>query len=195
MHPLAVAKASLLFNSASNSMRALRTVTDGDEAYVIYSDFLTAWVKIFTVLEKGSKTSAQSRQWFGKKKRDRRELGILQYFYQARNDDTHGLEPVIHITRGTAIFPVKEGEEYTVLEGRQIGLSLIDKDGNRVIPDRHTHCNITPSTVTTRDGTKLHPPISYKGEPIKDISIFGLTRIALDYSEEMIKEAVGLQDS
>ncbi|MEZ5917733.1 MAG: hypothetical protein R3C40_09265 [Parvularculaceae bacterium] len=55
------------------------------------NSFTTA-KNVYTQIEKGSKSSAQSRQWFGSKKEFRRNDQLLQYMFQARDDDEHGLD-------------------------------------------------------------------------------------------------------
>src|SRR5690606_6082168 len=53
--------------------------------------FLRARKAIYTILEQGAKADPKSTMWFGKKNAARRRDPPLQYLYQARNDDEHGL--------------------------------------------------------------------------------------------------------
>jgi hypothetical protein len=76
------------------SEKALNELAECND-YQTFSDtwytFLVAWKNIYTALEQGSKASAQSRQWFGAKKQARKGDKLLQYLFEARNDDEHGL--------------------------------------------------------------------------------------------------------
>ena len=67
-----------------------------------WTDFLVSTNAIYTILEVGAKGSPQSRQWFGRKKIERRNDPLLQYLHQARNADEHGMAPVADRSRGNS---------------------------------------------------------------------------------------------
>jgi len=188
------------------------------QSYDDFSDrwyvFLTSFKNTYTVLEQGAKQSPQSRQWFGKKKRARKNDQLLQYLFEARNDDEHGLDsPVQLIPEKHEIGIRQPGFSNTVLlnggpfrnvvvsgfetavvfEGQKPppGLQAQSLDGKPVLVKR------TPSTtvladVTARGGRTIHPPTSHLDKAIEDRSPVAVAILAVSYLETLLADASSL---
>lgn len=161
----------------------------------LWFGFLTAFKSTYTALEQGSKTSPQSMQWFGAKSRQRRSDELLQYLYQARNDEEHGLD------QGTRAVPGRMTLQVTVPESLQIDLfsvqvesgvaRLADGQLAKVIERQSPHIVLVP--VRDRDKAKVHPvPTRHFGQPIEDQSPLNIAQLALAYLTEMVNEVEGL---
>ena len=76
-------------------MKNLDTCNTFDQFSEQWYIFLVSAKSVWTVLQQGAKFSAQSQHWFGNKQKKRRADALLQYVYQARNDEEHGLQAVL----------------------------------------------------------------------------------------------------
>jgi hypothetical protein len=92
MKPEAIRKARARLQRAQEAYDCLILPGTEETFEANWTDFLIASHTVYTSLEQGAKDNATSRQWFGSKKRERREDPLLQYVHQARNADEHGLE-------------------------------------------------------------------------------------------------------
>lgn len=92
-----VTKAEARLRLARTHASALRACKSHDEFTDTWYQFLVTYKNVYTALEQAAKGSAQSRQWFGGKKNERRDDPLLQYLFQARDADEHGIEPVTHL--------------------------------------------------------------------------------------------------
>lgn len=181
-----------------NIDKAIRELDAGGtfEAFTdTWFSFLTAYKSIYTALEQGAKVSAQSRQWFGSKSSERRGDELLQYLYQARNDEEHGLE------NATKAVPGRATLEIVVPDSLQIDLSNVAFHGNtarlsngdtaRVIENIPPHVILVP--VQDRGRNEYRSPTTHLGIPIQDASPLGVARLAQTYMERVVKEAEGLK--
>lgn len=191
MKPQAIEKALRRLRVASGALDQLKTATSDEEFDDAWFIFLTSWKGIYTTLEQGSKDSAQSRQWFGGKKAERKRTDYLQYLFIARNDEEHGLGQ--SVGRGLAgsirLVPgpnAKPGEplhftwdpDPTGVSGK---MEIIREVQGRLL-----------GPVKDRDGTEIEAPWVYVGEvPLfTPIEIAGL---ALTYAEKLIQDAEAFQ--
>ena len=71
-----------------------------DEWFTLVVALKSVWSK----LQQGSKTSPQTRQWFGAKVRERKADEVLQYMFIARNDDEHGLDGILQYREGKLTY-------------------------------------------------------------------------------------------
>ncbi|MEQ1883291.1 MAG: hypothetical protein ABL878_20240, partial [Burkholderiales bacterium] len=91
----ALTKARRRLNVARTAAAALDQAPDFDAFSEQWYVFLHAAKGVYTTLEQGAKTSAQSRQWFAGKNAARKNDSLLRYVSEARNDDEHGIEEPI----------------------------------------------------------------------------------------------------
>jgi len=92
--PLAITKARSRLLTAKGALGDLQTCRDYNLFAAKWYIFLVAFKGVYSALGRGAEASPQSRQWFGARNRERRSDPLLQYLYQARDDDEHGLNPV-----------------------------------------------------------------------------------------------------
>jgi hypothetical protein len=105
-HVITMKKQAL--EQAHNQLQEAKAIVEELRQSSNFREFSTAWSaflihanRVYTKLEAGSKSNAQSRQWFGRKKQERKTDQLLQYLRQARNSDEHGLEPVTEVVPGS----------------------------------------------------------------------------------------------
>lgn len=191
MDPRALEKARSRLRNIDKAIREL----DAGGTFEAFTDawfsFLTAYKSIYTALEQGAKVSPQSRQWFGSKSSERRADELLQYLYQARNDEEHGLE------NATKAVPGRATLEIVVPDSLQIDLSNVVFDGNtarlpngdmaKVIENIPPHVILIP--VQDRGRNEYRPPTAHLGKSIQDASPLGVARLAQSYMVRMAYEA------
>lgn len=169
---------------------------------------LTSSKSVWTILEQGAKSSAQSRQWFGAKKRERRSDELLQYMFEARNCDEHGLEAVVmeipSYTSFEARFEVGTppelvaGAEVTAFSfdptGGVMHIEATDPQGKAIrtkLPTRFVEHG--PSTrlapIKDRAGKTIKPPEWHLGVRIPEAYPIPAAARTLNYLEKLIEEA------
>lgn len=137
--------------------------------------FLAAAKNVWTVLEQGSKASPQSKQWFGGKKNVRRADPLLQYMFEARNDDEHGLQFM--------------GEH---VPGRITGSRRVETPEGPAILIEGIPPHIKLVAVRGRGGRIIQPPTEHKGQPLSDNSPHKLAALCLAYLSSLVIEAAAL---
>ena len=168
-----------------------------------YQDFAGHWYlflvsskNIYTMLEQGAKDNPQCRQWFGGIKQTRKSDPLLQYLFQARNDDEHGLNDVTRLVPGhTAIGKAKPGYSKKISmsistdeKGKLTINSLKSHDGLPVLIEQSSpHAVLMP--VSGLGGIIYNPPIEHLGAPLPDDSPLTVGRLGLSYLEALVAEA------
>lgn len=163
--------------------------------------FLRAWKNIFTMLQQAVKGDPKAIMWFGKKSAFRRRDPLLQYLYQARNDDEHGLTRVTNREPGGIAFgkPIVPGPVHI----GKLTISMVG--GNIGIIDGGGHENFDPSfefikpslrllPVKDRDKAKTYnPPTEHMGRPFAGGTIpFAVAEAGLSYVSDLLKDAINL---
>ena len=95
MQQKAISKAQSRLRNAQEAVEKLAASNSFDKYYDAWSAFIHNAKGIYTVLEQGAKINAKSNQWFGTKNSFRRRDELLRYVSEARNDDEHGIEPIM----------------------------------------------------------------------------------------------------
>lgn len=211
MDSRAVEKAKSRLRIAKHALGDLKTSKTFGEFSDHWYVFLTSTKNICTVLEQGSKTSPQSKQWFGSKKQIRKADSLLQYLYEARNDDEHGLGSSVDLLPEKHEIGVS-GDGYSnsmVLNGgpfKDVFISgcetAIVFEGCAPPPDlrvtsldgRPVRAMRTPATiflteVTARDGRAYAPPSIHLSQEISDNSPIAVANLAILYFEGLVEEA------
>lgn len=194
MNPLAVTKARSRLRVASDTVKSLATCKDYDTFTGLWFTFLTAAKSVYTTLEQGSKISAQSRQWFGGKAQERRNDPLLQYLYQARNDDEHGLSFGAEQVPGNLAIGVNQpgySTAMTINSGPDGTLHVASMD-NKPVLIAHTPPHVKLIRVHGRSHEPYDPPENHNGVHLADRSPFAVARIMIDYLESLINEAGSL---
>ena len=194
---------SRAIQQAQTRLRTCQETLDGLRQSKSYQDFsghwyvfLVAWKNIYVLLEQGAKASAQSRQWFGAKKAERRNDELLQYLFEARNSDEHGLEETtefrpghLHIgvmgaglsnaIRLDGTFGPGQTMRVTSLDGLPIG---VEQKPSRIVL----------AVVYARGNRTLLPPTKHKGVLLPDQEPLTVAALAPTYVENLVSEASSL---
>jgi hypothetical protein len=193
---------------ALEDLRASETFREFSDNWYI---FLTSAKNVYTVLEQGAKSSPQSRQWFSGKQNLRRSDPLLQYLYEARNDDEHGLGSSVGFQPETYEFGIsKPGYSNTVVVnggpfkdvvfsgwGTAVrfqgtapppGFEVTPLDGQPVL-NRATPATTILVEISARGGRKYVPPTMHLGLPLNDTSPIGAATVALVYLDSLLEEA------
>ncbi len=196
---------------AVEDLRAYLEIEDLQSFEDTWFTFLFSWKSIYTTLEQGSKTTPQSRQWFGGVKQDRKDDDLLQYLFEARNDDEHGLETSIKtVPELTEIGVRGHGVSNAVLingpgiiggvaincgaaiayEGHpsQNPYKVTALDGKPILT-RHTPAHVTLKPVFARGNRIYLPPQNHRGNPLEDKRPLAVATLALTYIESLVEEA------
>lgn len=171
-----------------DQLRSSRNHSDFEEAW---TNFLLAHNAIFTILEQSAKHSPQSRQWYGRKKNERRKDPLLQYLHQARNADEHGIEPITVDVPGSVNVI---GDVYGGLikfDGQGRPAFFMEKRPDGTYPDVvaiEPHARLV-AVKDERFGDIFQPPKEHAGSPIEDDSPIGVATLSMNYVLAMIEEA------
>lgn len=208
----AIQKARSRLRNAKAALTTLDSTKDFIEFADSWSLFLVSWKGIYTVLEQGSKTSPQSQQWFGAKKRIRRNDQLLQYMFEARNDDEHGLE--ISVTYEDQFLQVGmpepgESEHYQIgggpIKGKPLvifgrgsshkfmgstseGITVTSLDG-KPIPIRSRPSRAALTEVNARGRPNISPPREHLSKALVDLSPLEAANLVYIYATELVDEA------
>jgi hypothetical protein len=133
MEKKALEAARIEFDRAHLSVDELQNSTTYPDVQRHWVAFLAASGKIFTKLERGSKTRPKSVAWFSKIKEQRQTDPILSYIWNARNKDMHGIEEVTHLHPGKIDVVNPTPEESVAFEKKMrafgkpyVGLAMLE---------------------------------------------------------------------
>lgn len=116
---------------------------------------------------------------------------MLQYLYQARDDNEHGLEDVAEQVPGSlSIGSSKPGySRSVVIEGDSTsGFRFLTPDGKRARIER-VKPHIGLRTVHGRGNNAYPPPTMHQGKPVPKPLPLPVARLALVYLSVLIAEA------
>lgn len=211
MEKAAIEKAKRRLGAAERALQQLSEANSHDEAVDHWYALLVASKNIWTIMEQGAKPSAQARQWFGGKKRQRRSDELLQYMFEARNCDEHGLEDVIKYrpsgSRLEASFTVDAAHGFTdgctlksVAVDRatgEVAFSGTHADGSEFTITQPSELTLLPATsvlcaIKARDGKVIDPPKTHLGKLMENNYPVTVASLALTYQRSLIDEAEAL---
>jgi hypothetical protein len=197
MHPVAIDKARSRLRLARAAVETLRQAPDTQAFQDSWYSFLTASKNIYDIFKKGADTTTpQSRQWLGGKKRERRQDPLLQYLFEARNSDQHGLDFSLQTVERAVAWGPKPGHSRHMRVdgtiGAEINLRIQPLDGLPPPPMEITPAHAYLRAVTARGNVVYQPPAMHLGLPIPDNSPLAVADLALAYFEKLIDEAAGL---
>ena len=182
----AILKAGRRLEAAKNQIArvdASKTFEEFEEAWYF---FLVVANNVQTVLEKGAKSSPQSRQWFGNKKKQRKNSLTLQYLFQARNDDEHGLARTMGMMTMTTIpgeaMQLRMSERGYMMQGGSIDHPLAEtREFGVLVP------------VRGRGDEWFRPPTEEElGNPAYENIATTAAAILISHLEGMLEEAAEL---
>lgn len=172
----------------------------------VYSDFVDTWYtftvaakSVWTMLEQAAKDNPQCRQWFGAKANERRNDELLQYLFEARNDDEHGLDQVTEqvptILRAPQNRPgFSTGIKINKLVVSRNGVEQLDVEGG--LDGKPLLLEYTPgyaklASLSPRGRPHLDPPRMHMGSSIPDRSPIAVASLAMTYLSALVEEAKG----
>jgi hypothetical protein len=194
MDPKAIGKAKARLRTAEGQLDAAANAPDFETFSDHWYLFLVAAKNVYTQLEQGSKASAQSRQWFGAAKQARKDDPLLQYLFQARDDDEHGIENVVeHRPESLTVkFDAPPGERISVgymrLDNR--GLEMRGASHTHTVEFAPTHPALVP--VLGRGGIVFNPPSEHLGVQLENIYPIPIGTLALAYLHDLVSRARSL---
>lgn len=196
MDQKAISKARARLETASQQLDQARHAQNYEAFEGAWYLFLSAYKTVYNVLEQGAKSSAESRQWFGGKKKERRNDDLLQYLFQARNDGEHGLGDVTELSPGhLRVGTLKPGYSQAIqlslrvdASGHISHLDTQSLDGKPVrVEQRGPHAILTP--VTGRGGEKYDLPKKHLGEELESQDPADVGALGLRYLISLVEEA------
>lgn len=157
--------------------------------------FLTATKNIYESLKKGANgTTPQSRQWYGSKARERKDDPLLQYVYEARNADEHGLSSSVKRNPGSVRLGVARPGFSSALQfdgvigGPNTNLRVTSLDGKPIaVGVTLPHVILVP--VRARGNRVHHPPAIHLGKPLPSNLPVPVAELALTYLVNLVEEA------
>jgi hypothetical protein len=196
MDPKAISKAKARLRVAEKAIADLRKCKSHEEFSDIWYTFLGAAKNVYTKLEQGAKASPQSRQWFGGKKTFRKSDELLQYLFQARDDDEHGIGEVLALQPGARFIGVAK-------PGFSNRMSLhisTDSKGAATLHSAESHDGkpilietVGPHTVLTavtgRGNVQYPPPTTHLGIALADNKPIPVAELALTYLTSLVADA------
>lgn len=191
-------------------LKSSRTFSEFSDAWYV---ILTSSKNVYTVLEQGAKVSPQSMQWFGAKKQIRKSDPLLQYMFEARNDDEHGLGSAIELKPELYEIGVSglgfsnkvrlDGGPFSnvVVEGcgtavafeggpPSPNLQVTPLDG-KPVRVRRTPATTKLAPVAARGDRTYEPPTHHLGQPLRDISPIAVAELNVAYLADLVTEAEG----
>ena len=196
MSPSAIEKAKRRLNLAITHVSELPKSKGYSEYCDHWYQFLVAFNNVLTMLKKGAKDNPSSRQWFGQKEAERRKDQLVQYLFQARDDDEHGIGSVLTFTPPRAFFTGRNSGassiSFTVNDGNMKGkLKIKSTDGENVVV-RVMPSVTSLSKVVGRGPVEYAPPKIHNGKILQDTSPLAIASLGIIYLEQLIVEAEGM---
>jgi hypothetical protein len=188
-NPLHLAQSRLRI--AQRAHQSLSESTNFDEFSDHWYVFLQGFHGVFTVFKEAEPPSKKAENWLGRKNAERRRDPLLQYLYEARNDEEHGLARSVVLSGGQHLYKVTPGQHILgpdPSKGRWfacdadtgIPLELVVWQGpGPMLGD-----------VRNRDKAKIYgAPIVHRRKTLTDLSPIAVGELGLTWLRAMIEEA------
>ncbi len=194
MKPEAVAQAkdSLAFARESvDAMRASKTFRQFKKAW---REYLLAFYEIYEKLKKGSEgKNGRSRTWYHGVKVVRQKDELLTYLYQARAEETHGLEPSARMD-GPHLETLRDPNATISQDrkGKELNIRVATKSGQpwALKMTMPTRVRLIPVTDTRFGKMKTFPtPTMHLGQKLPSINIPDAAELALKCLDGIVDEA------
>lgn len=189
----AIIKAKSRLRVAEKALAELAASQQYEEFSDTWYTFLVATKNVYTVLEQGSKVTPQSRQWFANVRQARKDDELLQYLFEARNDDEHGLDnSTEHVPGSLAIGVAREGYSNSVRLNGTLGpggsFNVESLDGKPVLIEQTLpHARLV--SVQARGNRTINPPLSHLGVRLHDTSPVAVATLGLTYLTALVDDA------
>lgn len=192
-----LSKAESRLRSARRALEAFKRATDPDTLYDHWVDYLTAWKGVVTCLEQAAKSSQKEMVWFAQVKRVRKGDPLLQYLFEARNDETHGADFSAERYSGKAVFKASEED----VKFNALSIDLLNQTVSMVLDGE----KVGKSARLSGPGLYLHPvkargnriipvPLTHQEESIEASPVVFM-EAGLNYAEELFETALSMSKS
>ena len=188
---IALDQATRQFEEAKEALSTFANATDFKEMEVAWSRFLISSNGVYAKVEQASKSNAKSKEWYRRKKDERKSDPLLIYLRQARNSDEHSVELIT--ARHIDSLELSGGGSYTVdgRYGATIGSLIVSEAPSPSVKVDNPHIRV--SSVHDRSYT-FEPPKEHMGQPITDNSVIGIASLFITYLERLLIEVTEIPD-
>jgi hypothetical protein len=173
------------FGRAHASIDELQTSNTVPDVQRHWAAFLVAAGRVFTKLERGSKSSRESIAWFGTIKEKRRTDPILSYIWNARNVDEHGIEEVTQFQSGSVKYVDPTPEESAAFRQK---MQKIGKPYTALAHIEVVFPHVRLVEIVVREG-RFQPPRQSTGDLMAPAAV---ALLALAFIENALEDAAGL---
>ncbi len=188
-HPLDLAKSRLRI--AERAIQSLGQAANFEEFSDHWHVFLLGFHGVFTVFNEATPPSKKAENWLGRKNAERRRDGVVQYLYEARNDEHHGLIRSVTMSGGEHLYKVLPGQRILPPDpslGRWFACDADTGVPLEIVAWQGPGPALTE--VRNRDRQKIYgAPISHKGQIIQDLSPLHVGETGLAWIIQMVTEA------
>jgi hypothetical protein len=171
-------------------MRNAKTV---DELAILWEEFLAEQHRVYIRLKKATEQIKGGKSWFEAIEVAQRSDELLQYVFQARGANEHGIENITAKEDGGWRLKPKSGNSIHVkhmeVRGSPEGTSILmdHETGNQVIVEFFP-AQVRLIPVDSR-GATYNPPTQHLGSPILDATPIMIAELAIAFLESKIREA------
>lgn len=149
--------------------------------------FLTAYKSVYVAISQGA-ISPQSRQWLGARKKQRRNDDLLQWVFEARNDEEHGLARSLNQNMPLASITLGYMESATIEFIGNGDFKITRPDGSNARFTVAPH-EVEVSTINARGGRSLPPPKTCLNLTLPSPKALLIADLAIKYIDNLIEEA------
>jgi hypothetical protein len=195
MDQKAIEKSIIRLKTATKSVENMSSCIDQDAFVEIWYVFIMAYKNIWSTLERGAKISIKSKNWFENKRRVRQNDELLEYIYQSRNQEEHGLEPVSELVPGeiTLLMQVPEDLKIDVSSFKIVnGLAYL-RNGQKAHILEYQPPTIALISLKMKRNKSYPVPTQHLGNELQDSSPYNIAKLALIYMNSMVNEAKNLK--
>jgi hypothetical protein len=195
MQEKAILKAAARLSIARTALHELpgRNFQEFDRSWFI---LLVALNQVYNALNAGAKGKNRSIDFVNRMKGIRRRDPLLRYFHHARNDETHGIEPIAEEVAVNLRFNSEDGLHIKSAEvwPNRVRLVLSSATSRQESQANSTTLDTSFKGVAllpVRDGgTIFHPPTHHLSKPLTDEDTpTKMANLACSYHESLIHEA------
>jgi hypothetical protein len=187
-------------NKARSRLRVAQKALDELLHCQVRAEFIDTWYTylvaakaVHTTSEQGAKVNATSKAWFEERRAERKSDPLLQYMYESRNDDEHGLSSPIEYQPPSFEFGENDGgSTYELIDtehGSQVRLVVRSKDGSSLVQVRARIPLMILRPVTGKKSIVYLPPRLHKGEAFEDLLPTQAADLNLRHLSWMVDEA------
>lgn len=188
-HPEALKKAESKLRILRETLPRIESCNDFDKFTDLWYIFLVAGKNVYTALKQGATATPQDRQWFGGKESERRRDSLLQYVFEARNQDEHEITPTAQLEPSRVTFSTGVGGKGISVSGvypQKFNVKSVD-EAPMTISSQPEHVKLLP--VTNEFKQTFQPPTLHLNNLLQDQSPYNLAKLTLAYLEGLVSEA------